>query len=215
MVGASEASRALVERALQGDKKAARVLVGMLTPAIQARTTRVLLCRLARTRDIRQEVLDLTQQVFVHLFENEGRALLQWDPERGLSLQNYVGLIAEQQAAALFRSQRKNPWRADAVDPSTLEHASATENPEQLFASKELAARVLDASMEALSDVGRHVFDLVFVQGLSVEDVCARTGLTASAVYAWRSRLGKLVESLAVTLLEGAASTHEPGRTDG
>lgn len=214
MASEPEATRDLVARALEGDRNAARALVGILTPAIQMRTTRVLVHRLSRTRDIRQEVLDLTQQVFVHLFENGGHALRQWDPERGLSLRNYVGLIAEHQAAALFRSQRKNPWRADAVDPSTLDHASTAQNPEETLASKEIVARVFTASTDALNDFGRYIFDLVFVQGLSVEEVCARTELSPGAVYAWRSRLGRLVESLAAKIASDPASTREPGQAD-
>lgn len=211
MARAPEPTPDLVQRALEGDRKAARALAGVLTPVIQARTTRVLLCRLARTRDLRQEVLDLTQQVFVHLFESDGRALRQWDPERGLSLENYVGLIAEQHAAALFRSQRKNPWRADAVDPSTLDEASTLPDPEQLFASKELADRILDAATGVLNDFGRYIFDLVFVQGLSVEEVCSRTELSPEAVYAWRSRLGRLVERLAREIALDAAAVDGAG----
>jgi RNA polymerase sigma-70 factor (ECF subfamily) len=205
-----EATRDLVQRALEGDKGASRALVGVLAPVVQFRVARVLRCRRSMSRDIREEVLDLTQDVYLHLFKAGGRALRQWDPECGLSLRNYVGLIAERKASAIFRSQAL--WREEAVDPASLEDVNDIQDLEQMFVSKELAGRVLDAATALMTDMGRYVFDLVFVQGLSVEDVCARADMTADAVYAWRSRLGRLVEKVA---REMAADTtpggsHEP-----
>ena len=44
-------------------------------------------------RDIRQEVEDLSQEVFLQLFAEGGRVLATWQPERGLTLLNFVGLV--------------------------------------------------------------------------------------------------------------------------
>ena len=42
---------------------------------------------------------------------------------------------------------------------------------------------------EALSPQGWHLFELLYMQEMEVSEVCAATGLSADAVYAWRSRL--------------------------
>jgi RNA polymerase sigma-70 factor (ECF subfamily) len=123
-----------LERALRGDRASLRVLVGELTPVIQARVARVLL-RSATGRQagraVRQEVEDMTQEVFVSLLEDGGKALRSWAPERGASLKNFVGLLAERQAMSILRSGRRSPWPRelaevpgdDAPSPVRLEQA--------------------------------------------------------------------------------------------
>jgi len=49
--------------------------------------------RSAAGRDVRQEVADLIQEVFMALFADDARVLRSWQPERGLSLDNFVGLV--------------------------------------------------------------------------------------------------------------------------
>ena len=63
----------VVRDALSGDRKALRELVDALTPVIQARVVRALLRRRGQAagRDIRQEVEDMTQDVFSALFAHE------------------------------------------------------------------------------------------------------------------------------------------------
>src|SRR5262245_29160958 len=94
-----ESDDQLLRRALGGDETALSALVARLTPVIQARVARCLLRRAgAAGSRLRQDVKDLVQEVFVALFEGRGRILLGWDPRRGLSLDNFVGLVAERQA---------------------------------------------------------------------------------------------------------------------
>src|SRR5262245_51304251 len=104
-----------VNAALGGDKGAIRALVAALSPVIQARVARALLRRRAasKARDIRQEVEDLTQEVFVALFADGGRTLREWSPSRGLSLLNFAGLVAEREVASIMRSGRRSPWTED------------------------------------------------------------------------------------------------------
>ena len=88
----------LVRRALAGDQGTLTRLVAVLTPVIQARVARTLLAHrspLASGRDLRQEVEDQIQEVFLALFARDGRVLRSWLSERGLSLENFVGRVAE------------------------------------------------------------------------------------------------------------------------
>jgi RNA polymerase sigma-70 factor (ECF subfamily) len=191
---------ALIRRALARERDAVLALVAVLSPVIQARAARMLL-RAGGNRDVRQETLDLSQHVFLTLFADGGRFLLAWDPDRGASLENYVGLAAEREIASILRSRRRNPWSDDPTEAEILEAAvEPRPGPEREVLSRDLLRRVLDRLESRLSPRGREMFQWIVLDGLPVEEVCARGQLTPEAVYAWRSRLGKQVREIAAEL---------------
>ncbi len=188
-----------VQRALAGEAGALERLVALLTPVIQARVARTLLLRRrggAEGRDVRQEVEDLSQEVFLLLFADGARVLRSWQPERGLALANFVGLVAERCAASVLRSGRRSPWKEDPTLAEDLDSAAPESGPEEITASREELRLLLHRLTEELSPLGRHLFDLLFVRELSVPEVVAATGLKPDAVYAWRSRLRRLARRL-------------------
>lgn len=189
----------LVRRALSGDPAATRRLVVAVLPVVQARVTRVLARRRNKSgRDVRQEVEDLAQEVFAALFDEDGRALRAWDASRGLSLANFCGLVAEREAASILRSGRRSPWSADPTDTDDLERDLAPEPDfEARLATREQLEQLVDRVREALSPRGLEMFERLVVREESVEAVCAATKMSPDAVYAWRSRIGKLVRALA------------------
>lgn len=194
--------RSLLERSLAGDSSATRALVRLLLPVVQVRVARVLSRRRGRSgRDVRQEVEDLSQEVFAALFERDARVLRAWDPSRGLSLASFCGLIAEREAASILRSGRRSPWTEDATEEDDLERGvGAHADTELRVASREQLDRLVDKLREALSPRGLEMFQRLVVDEEPVESVAASTGMTADAIYAWRSRLGKLVRRLAAEL---------------
>lgn len=196
--------RALVEGVLAGDEAAVRRLVHALLPVVQARVARALVRRRAGTgRDVRQEVEDLAQEVFAALFADGGRVLRAWDPARGMSLANFCGLVAEREAISILRSGRRSPWTEAATELEELEKdMAAAPDVELRVSSREQLAMLLDRLRETLSTRGLELFHRLLVDEESVESVCASTGMSADAVYAWKSRLGKLVRKLAAELLE-------------
>ncbi|MBI4511949.1 MAG: sigma-70 family RNA polymerase sigma factor [Deltaproteobacteria bacterium] len=198
----SEPAQELVHRALAGDAPSVRALVDALSPVIQARVARALRRRAvgAGRRDSQQEVDDMTQEVFLSLFENQGRALRAWDPGRGLSLVNFAGFLAERQVASILRNGRRSPWKEDPTlseDFDALDYpAVSAPGPEREVASREFLSTLLDRLREALTPKGFQLFELLMVDERPVEDVCRITGLQADAVYTWRSRLAKVVRKL-------------------
>lgn len=185
--------------ALAGDEAALACLVQGLTPVIQSRVARCLLLRRAGPaagRDIRQEVEDLAQEVFLVLFADGGKVLRSWQPERGLSLPNFVGLVAERQAASILRSGKRSPWKEDPTLVEELEQAAPDSGPEEAAASREQLRVLLYRLTEELSPLGRHLFDLLFLRELPLDEVVTETGLSPDAVYAWRSRLRRLARRL-------------------
>jgi RNA polymerase sigma-70 factor (ECF subfamily) len=156
----------------------------------------------AAGRDVRQEVEDLTQEIFLQLFADRGRVLRTWQPERGLTLLNFVGLVAERQATSILRSGRRSPWKEDPTLAGELDGPADTPEPEQVTASREELRLLLGRLTEELTPLGRQLFDLLFLQDLSPEEAVHRTGLSADAIYAWRSRLRRLARRLFAELSE-------------
>ncbi len=179
-------------------------------PVIQARVARCLAShgRPEGRRNVREEVRDLTQEVLASLFAGDGRVLRSWSPDKGLSLSNFVGLVAQRQALSLLRTRRHSPWTEDPTeDVGAL--LPESDGPEARVASRQTLERVL-AELEAqLSPLGLELFELLIVQQLEAPEVMERTGLGRDAVYAWRSRLGKLVRQRAAAL-EAEATTVPP-----
>jgi RNA polymerase sigma-70 factor (ECF subfamily) len=196
----TEDTAGLVRDALAGDQTALTRLVAGLTPVIQARVARTLLSRGSKGtggRNVRHEVEDLTQEVFLGLFSRDGHVLRNWQAERGLSLENYVGLVAERHVVSFLRTGKRNPWREEPTDVEDLHVASVDCGPEEVTASREQLRLVLDRLRETVSPLGWRIFDLLFVQELTLQEVMAASGLSADAVYAWRSRLRRLAQDLA------------------
>jgi RNA polymerase sigma-70 factor (ECF subfamily) len=194
---ATETDTKLLEQALAGSQAALSRLVERLTPVIQARVARSLL-RAGRGAGprLRQEMKDLVQQVFLALFEERGRILASWDPDRGLSLDNFVGLVAERQVISILRSGKRDPWKEDPTLTEEMDAPSAEPDPEEAAASREELERLLEALRRTLSPLGWQLFDLLYLQERSVNEVEEATGLSSDAVYAWRSRLRKTARSL-------------------
>jgi len=194
------------ERALDGDDQVALgQLVRRLTPVVQARVARKLLSfrdRSAAGRDVRQEVEDLAQEVFLALFADGARVLRSWQPERGLSLENFVGLVAERLAVSILRSHRRSPWSGDPTLDETLDAYGAAPTAEREAVSRDTLARLLDRLTEELSPLGRHLFELLLVEEVPVAEATARTGLSSDAIYTWRSRLRRLARRLLAELSE-------------
>jgi RNA polymerase sigma-70 factor, ECF subfamily len=202
---AHEDTAGLVRRALAGEPAAQTQLVALLTPVIQARVARTLWARrslLRAGRTVREEVEDLSQDTFLALFDRDARVLRRWQPERGLSLENFVGLVAERLTLSFLRSGRRNPqqeirWMDDEPEPEAPDS-----DPEEVVAGREQLALLLDRLKEEVSPLGCWLFDLLYIQELSVPEVREATGLSADAVYAWRSRLGRLARKLLTEMSE-------------
>ena len=212
-----EDSAGLVQRALSGDQSALTRLVAGLTPVIQARVARTLLARrawLGSGRDVRQEVEDLTQDVFLLLFSKDSHVLRSWQAERGLSLENFVGLVAERQVVSFLRSGKRNPWKEDPSPVEELDEPAMESGPEEVAASREQLGLLLDRLREKLTPLGHQIFLLLFVQERSIPETMAASGLSADAVYAWRSRLRRMARQLLAELSgkpEPARKTQEDG----
>jgi hypothetical protein len=198
----------LVRRALGRDPRAVRALVDRLSPIIERRVSAAL-WRRSTTRDPRQELADMTQEVFLSLFAADGKALRAWDPARGLSLERFVGLLAQHQVASILRNGRVSPWRDDPTDADQIDRlVSPVVSVDVIVGSREHLRALLDRLRAELSPRGQELFQRLIVDEEPVEALCAATAMTREALYQWRSRLLRQVRELS-SQIEAAPSSSE------
>jgi DNA-directed RNA polymerase specialized sigma24 family protein len=208
--------RALVDRALSRDQEALDGLLAIVVPALYLRVGFVLRRRsaAARGRDVRQELDDLVQDLLLKLFADDGRILRSWNPERGLSLERFLGLVSERHVASVMRSQRRNPWMED---PTLAELLSEREDDaptaEVRFASREMCEVILDRLRIRLSPLALHLFYALVIEGRDVDVVAAETNLPRRAMYNWKNRLLRVVHQVAAELENETAAPEEGGIT--
>ncbi len=189
-------SKEQIEQCMAGHEAAVHTLVELLTPIIQARVARIL-SRSTDRRNARQETQDMTQEVFLCLFDKAGHKLRAWDPKRGLSLENFVGIIAEREVISRMRRRRSNPWTERPTDRPELEvHAAQDTRLEHQTNARSCLRTLLRQLTTDLSDTGMQMFRLLYVEEQSVPEICDRMRMRPNAVYAWRSRLAKRVRAL-------------------
>lgn len=201
-----------LEAALGGQREAIGDLVAALTPVIQARAARALArSGRGRGRDARQELSDLVQEVLLLLFRGDAQVLRGWKPTGGLSLLNFVGLVAEREVGHIARSGRRSPWALDPTEETALERAAPSiASAEAAVGSRDLFDHVYERLQVELSDQALQLFRLLVIEELPAAEVGAITGLSADAIYTWRHRLLRRTRQLLIEL----SSVPDSGRAE-
>lgn len=141
----------------------------------------------------------MVQEVFVALLENDGKILRAWDPSKGRSLKSFTKLVARHQVVSILRSQRRSPWKED---PTPVEELNLREpqSPERRVAQADQAHQLLGALRGELSTRSMMMFEGLYVEERTVEEICEEFEISRDAVYAWRSRLKRRVAKLKTKL---------------
>ena len=191
-----------VRRALRGERVAIEELVRELSPVVQARVATALW---RRGRASRQELEDLTQEVLMELFTGDGRVLARWEPERGLSLASFVGLVAQRMVFSVLRSRRRSPFTQEPTDPGTMDATPSSSRmqptPEDPFAAREFLELLFERLHAELSPKALEMFYRLYVWQEEPLQIARETGSKLDAIYQWRSRLKKEVSELETSLL--------------
>jgi RNA polymerase sigma factor (sigma-70 family) len=203
----------LIHRAMAGDRPSVDELMDILTRTIRGAVTREL-GRWRRGQASEQEVEDITQAVFVHLFADDWHALLQWDPRRGHTLQGFVALVARNVTIATLRTRRSNPFQEEPVSPEVFdERAASGSGPESVAISRQAAAQITGRVTEGLTSRGKEMFRLLILEDRPIEEVCAHTGMTPDAIYQWQSRLNRKLREVAAEIAAAAAPANDVSRS--
>lgn len=204
----------LLADGLTGTREQLHQLVRYLTPVIQARVARALLSgtRGVARRNIREEVEDLTQDVYGALFDRDAKVLRAWDPERGLSLLNFVGLVARRRANATLATKKRNPWSEEPMESGTVERIlPQVAQADRALEAKQILQIAFTDVAATQSERGKRMLVLMFQNQLSNEEIQLETALSIDAIYQWRSRLTKQLRTRITALMnEGATDAHPP-----
>lgn len=197
--------RALVARAIAQSPEALRELMQRCAPVIRHRVTRALRARAAQAgaETRRSDVLDLTQEIFVILLDREARVLRSWDPERGLSLLNFVGLVAEREVRAVLSSGRRSAWAERPTEPLALSEASRADGLEAEVSARQQVTQLLESVRGQLTPKGVQMFKALFVDERPIDDVAREFETTPSALYTFRSRLRQKLTDLSRPVIQG------------
>lgn len=182
---------ALLAKALGGSRAALDQLVRYLTPVIQIRVARALLVGGGGGhRNLREEVEDLTQEVYTTLFGNDARVLRAWRAGAGLNLRNFVGMVARRKVGAVLSVRKRNPWYEQPLEHDAVERALPSDgDAEHRLATRELLTLALQRTDQVLSERGRQLLEWIVKDGLENDEIRARSALTDAAIYQWRSRI--------------------------
>lgn len=206
-----DASLALIRRALTGETASVRALVARLSPIIERRVAATLWKR-ERKRNIPQEVDDIAQEVLLSLFQSDGKTLRSWDPARGMSLDRFVGMLAQHQTISILRNGRTSPWRDEPTALEKLEKMDAWDvTPEAVTISRQSLQVLLDRMRATLSPRGLVLFQRIVVDAEPLDAVMAAEGLSQAAAYQWKSRLLQTMRSLAEDFRSRPLSERSPG----
>jgi RNA polymerase sigma factor (sigma-70 family) len=199
--GATGVTTAQIERALGGDQAALRALVKAVTPPIQATVARV--CGSSRS-----EVEDLVQDVLIHLLEDGGRRLRQWDPQRGVA---YLRKVSWNCAVARLRNRSRYPRRGESLAPEQLDlfPGGGDDQEAELLRSRQRAAVLVGLELE-LSAHELQVFELL-LEGVPAREICQRTGTpTENAVHLVRHRIVTKAQAITRRLAGGEGQLAQP-----
>ncbi len=185
--------RHIVRRAFAGgDDEALELLLGRLVPVLRARAGRAL-----RKGPIgAYDVGDLVQEVWLVLIADQGRRLLTYEPEHGLTLEGFVGVIAEREITSLRRKElTKKRGGSLRVVREDVDVVDASGSPEDEAVTADLAARLAQHLDEQLPVRGRLVWRLAFADGKSTAEVAERMGVTQQVVYNWQHKIRTLARA--------------------
>jgi len=185
----------LIEEALQGGVQAQAQLRDRVEPVIRARARAFAARRIARRIGV-DDAEDLTQRVWLELWREDGRLLRAYDPQRGMNLAGYVGLItqrelwraAEQQAAQ--KRSREHEESFGNEEPQSLDAASNC--PESILGTQELLRGVDEYVRSRLSPRAQLAYTLLYAEGLEVREVVGRLEVDPQTVYNWQHEIRRL-----------------------
>lgn len=190
----------LVSGCLAGDPKRVELLVRRYTPLLRARVRATLLGprglhgRLASADDVD----DVVQEIFTHLFRDRGHVLRQWDEERG-SLEAWLATIAIRESHHWLDHHRAARRGGGVLHrgPDDLGSVAGTTAPaDDQLEQQQTLMKMEQALKEELSDKGWLFFQLLYVEELEVEEITRTLGVSRDVVYTWRKRIKGVMETI-------------------
>jgi DNA-directed RNA polymerase specialized sigma24 family protein len=181
-----------------------------LSPLLHAQISALLgRASAGRTRVRTSDAQDLLQDVLVELFRNRLQELRRWHPDRGLTLEGFVRLVARRFVVRRMRRLGRIDGRTDPADPDVLEAFETATHDGMRLESRDRLQVVLGALWGELGARDRELFERLFLAQEPPADVAAALSMSADALKKWRSRFYARATAIAERVDRAAK---KPGR---
>ena len=190
----------LVAAALAGAPEARDRLFTAYAPVVHAAINRYLALRGRGQTDLAD---DLTHEVFLALFLDDGRRLRNFEGRNGCSFAGWLRVVAVRLTIDVLRRDRRMVSLDDdgtAMTELRRTLRSDSGDPERAAEGADLAAKLRDA-IASLGPKDRLLVELHLLRGASLPAVATALGVTANAAYVRKSRV---LERLRRTVREGS-----------
>jgi RNA polymerase sigma-70 factor (ECF subfamily) len=190
----------LVAAALAGAPEARDRLFTVYAPVVHAAINRYLALRGRGRTDLAD---DLTHEVFLALFLDDGRRLRNFEGRNGCSFAGWLRVVAVRLTIDVLRRDRRMVSLDDdgtAMTELRRTLRSDTGDPERAAEGADLACKLRDA-IASLGPKDRLLVELHLLRGASLPAVATALGVTANAAYVRKSRV---LERLRRTVREGS-----------
>ncbi len=118
------------------------------------------------------------------------------------TLPRFVRGVAYCDAISILRSRTRSPFTEDPTEPEAFDPVPKSDpNPESQALSRDFLLQLVEGVRGELGPRGTSVFELLVLRERPVEEVCGVLQMSEDAVYAWRSRIGKLARQIRERLL--------------
>lgn len=147
------------------------------------------------------DIEELRNDVFVRLFEHDRKKLKQYDESFGLTLRNWIRLIANQTVGMYLRKKDRIGYlgvsRLIPIEDSDEEFGSIDEMPR--YDARQVLM-MLEEMMKGMSHAERLVLQLHFEQGLSWQEVASALHRNINNIYQIRHRALKHLKEILINL---------------
>lgn len=168
--------------------------------------------------DLMQHRDDLIQACVLYLYENSGKVLRAWDPDAGMTLSSFIGLVVRRRVYRVFRYKRSNPAATDALAPEDLDALLDSAPPalksieEEIQDAVNLAAVRKCVEGEGLNDRDRRLYRAFYVDERAAPEICATEAMSQDGFHQALKRVRERIKHCLDKKAPRGARAQPPGR---
>ena len=194
-----EEDQQLLSRCLSGDRKASEILVQRFSDLVYRSVQHTLMIKYVCFNS--QNLEDLHNTVFLHLFDNGCRKLRQYQGRNGCSLASWIRLIAVRTVLNHLKKRGMDAivWQKKRISLEDLPELKGDKMEPWMVMEKGERKRLLQDGIRSLSPRDRLFMKLHFNHGLSVAEVASAMQLSIQNAYTVKHRAIKRLKAYVVT----------------
>ena len=198
-----EEDRQLLSRCIAGDRRAYNAFVKRFSGLIYRYIQNILITK--GVSFSRQDLEDMHNTVFLHLFEDRLKKLRQYQGKNGCSLSSWIRLVTVR--IVLNQTRRKGvdgiSWKKKQVRLEDLSDLKEDDKGAWDLLERSEQEKLLQDGMRNLYPRDRLFMKLHFERGLSIQEVAKTMGLSVQNAYTVKNRTIQRLKSHVISVLDG------------